>query len=1163
MPRYGTSDSGTGLISLSARIEQEYITRADDDGFADGDVMGVYIVDYDAGNPGELKDKGNRADNVHHTFDEKGRRWNPAYDIYWKDAHTMIDLYGYYPAGSPESVNACRFSVKTDQNRLTEGGMGGYEASDFLWGKVEGVSPTSNAIPLPMSHKMASARVVLAEGSGFAAGEWAELKKQVLVSSTARECEIDLSTGTVISVGDPDGTSIIPLATDEGWRAIIVPQTVAATSTLFSITVDGFPYRFSKNEDFTYSSGHMCNFTIRVDKKISDGKYELTLESESITPWENDPVSHDGYAREYVVVQSSAGGLREAVTQNGLDPAKIKNLKITGELNATDFYWMRDAMQMLQALNLKEVRIKGYGQEPNFGTPCIDDQIPPSAFYNVAQDAGMSTLTRVVLPDRLKSIGAHAFYDCHNLTGSLTIPEGVIDIQTGAFYGCRSLTGSLSLPSTLRYLGNGAMSADGKVDETYAEGNDHYNGVFSHCGFTCELMLPDGLELIRGYAFEQCSNLYGQLHLPQRLRRIGQRAFTGCGNLKGTLEIPQGVNDIPFETFVNCGFDGSLILHDGIMSIGESAFAGTAFRGELRLPKGLVVINDNVFSGCDFSGELKFPKGLAIIGALAFANNTRLTGTVEFPEGLQTIGAGAFANCRGLEGLVFPESLENISCDPAYGDNAGAFAHCYGINSIICRSSEPPYMVAEVFEGIAKDNFTVEVPESSVTAYGTAPGWCEFRRIAAHHELVCRPSVSCALGSGNTRTLTITSEGEWEVLSKPEWCRLSAMSGSYRDEINLTVSAMSGGESREGDVVFILKDKGYTASCHVTQYGYAYAEDEVLTLQKATRGSRGGINVVIIGDGFDALEIASGNYLEIVREAAEHFFAIEPFASYRNYFNVYTSFPVSTDSGIGGLNSIRHSRFGTTYTGTGNGVKCDEEEIFNYALGMPGVDNSNLDETVIIVIPNTTDYGGACLMWETGASIAFCPKNGDAYPYDFRGLIQHEAGGHAFGKLGDERILHNAFIDDCLCLCCDHKEEFEAAKRLGWYDNLELTGKSHAVGWSHLMTDSRYKATVDIFEGGFFHTRGVFRSELASCMNNDIPYYSAISRESIVRRIKRYAGETFDFEEFARIDTESATRSTHGFYSPSAIVTPKEGGGLSVRKGSPLKKRALKPKRKK
>ncbi len=80
----------------------------------------------------------------------------------------------------------------------------------------------------------------------------------------------------------------------------------------------------------------------------------------------------------------------------------------------------------------------------------------------------------------------------------------------------------------------------------------------------------------------------------------------------------------------------------------------------------------------------------------------------------------------------------------------------------------------------------------------------------------------------------------------------------------------------------------------------------------------------------------------------------------------------------------------------------------------------------------------------------------------------------------------------------------------------------HSVGWSHLIFDDRYSDIVDIYEGGYMHNRGVFRSESNSCMNNDIPYYSTISRESIVKRIKRYAGEEYSFEDFVKNDKRDA-----------------------------------------
>lgn len=449
------------------------------------------------------------------------------------------------------------------------------------------------------------------------------------------------------------------------------------------------------------------------------------------------------------------------------------------------------------------------------------------------------------------------------------------------------------------------------------------------------------------------------------------------------------------------------------------------------------------------------------------------------------------------------------------------------------------------FDGVAKDNFTVEVPEVAVAQYQTAPGWCDFKRIAAHHELVCRPSVACALSTEHKQTLVINAEGDWEVESMPDWCELSQTSGSKKTELTLTIKSTSTSDQREGDVVFRLKDKDYTHSCHVSQYGYEYAEDEFLTLQKATRGNNGGINIVILGDGYDAKEIASGAYINDMKQEIEYFFAIEPYTTYRDYFNVYTAFPLSTESGVGSLNTIRYNRFNTTYTD--NGLECDNDMVFDYVTGAPTVNRTNLDQTLIIIIPNSTEYGGVTQMWPSGAAIALCPKSDYAYPLDSRGLIQHEAGGHGFGKFADEYIYRNEFIKG------DYKDELLIGKSLGWYDNLELTGKMHEVGWSHLILDPRYSDIVDIYEGGYFFSRGVYRSEQNSCMNNNIPYFSTICRESIVRRIKRYAGEEFDFEEFVANDrrTIESRSSFMPSFDASSNVAPRSMPPV-IHKGSPL-----------
>ena len=1119
---FGSSEQhDSNRIQLSGDIEQVAVTRVNDNGFCNGDVMGVYIVDYDGNTPGTLKVSGNRGDNVRHTFDEPNYKWSSAYDLFWKDKHTHIDVYGYYPFANPESIEDYQFEVQKDQSTTTsEGEMGGYEASDFLWGKVSDVAPTTSVIRLPLAHRMSNARVTLIQGSGFAEGEWANTKKIVLTANVARKASINLSTGEIKTAGSAESTMTIPSRVNDEWRTIVVPQTVAAGTTLFSITIGGVPYKFTKNEALTYVAGKMMNFGIKVDKQAGSGTYKLTLVSESITPWENDLVSHDATAREYIVINSTAGHLKEAITAANKDYTKIKNLKITGKLNAQDFYFMRDYMSSLSAVNLKEVRIKkGSSTEGNWAIYGEDDELPTYCFYE------KSILTRIVFPDTLKRIKTFAL-NSSGLSGSLQIPEGVEGIERCAFSSCTNLNGTLTLPSTLKEL-----------DEE----------VFCSDNFTGELKLPEGLEEIGRLCFGSNFGFYGELKLPSHLKKLGMMAFRACRNLTGNLVIPQTLTSIPYEAFWHCGFDGNLQLHNGIITIGEGAFSGCKFKGELILPKDLQTLSPDCFDNNEFSGELILPKNLVNIGESAFAGNWRLTGTLEIPEDVANIGAGAFGQCSSLEKIILPSSLEFIG--------NGAFGDCFGINSIVCKGTMPPDIQSGAFNGVAKDNFTVEVPESAVSLYQSANGWREFKRIAAHHELVCRPSVACALSTEHKQKLVINAEGEWEVASKPDWCEVSPASGNKKTEVTLTIKGMAkNADNRDGKVVFRLKDKDYTHECNVSQYGYEYGEDEWITLQKATKGNKGGINIVLLGDGFNAKDIASGEYLNDIKQEVEYFFGIEPYKTYRDYFNVYTAIPLSTESGVGTVNTIRYNRFNTTFTG-GVGLKADYDEIFDYALGAPTVNKSNLNQTLIIIVPNSTDYGGICQMWPDGSAIAFCPKSTYGYPLDTRGVIQHEAGGHGFGKLGDEYIYHNAFIDACGCSCCGHVLEFNGAKSLGWYDNLELTGKMHSVGWSHLIFDDRYSDIVDIYEGGYMHNRGVFRSEPNSCMNNDIPYYSTISRESIVKRIKAYAGETYSFEDFVKNDKRDA-----------GIVESRAFGGNGdqrnagtyqhapvIHKGSPLK----------
>ena len=266
-------------VQIYNEIDQQPATKvAIDDGFCAGDEVGVYMVNYDGDTPGTLMVKDNQADNVRFKFSESGE-WVSDYDLFYKDNDTKVDFYGYYPYSDPTSIEAYAHEVEKDQSKEAENGMmAHYEASDFLWAKTAGVTPTEGKVILKFRHIMSSVRVRFAQGDGWAdASEYAAATKEVLVTNTIRKSTIDLSTGLVTPEGEAPLTGIIPLNDNGDFRAIVVPQTVAAGKTLLTISIDGAPRNFVREIDTEYLPGKMTTFDLTVSKKASTGEYEIEL----------------------------------------------------------------------------------------------------------------------------------------------------------------------------------------------------------------------------------------------------------------------------------------------------------------------------------------------------------------------------------------------------------------------------------------------------------------------------------------------------------------------------------------------------------------------------------------------------------------------------------------------------------------------------------------------------------------------------------------------------------------------------------------------------------------------------------------------------------------------------------------------------------------------
>ncbi len=1088
-------------IGLSAHIDQRNLTRADEQGFVTGDRMGIYIVDRENGEAGTLGASDNRASNLLYTFNGDTYTWSAPTSIYWRDQQTPIDIYGYYPgANYINDPNAYTFSVQRDQStEAANGELGGYEQSDLLWGKAENISYTEKCITITYGHILAGVRVQLKKGDGITNTEWEKLEKIVLIDNTVTKASVNLSHGKV----ETFGTNATPIRmapqSEDQYRAVVIPQTVSAGKQLLSITLDGRSYSHRLESTMTYQSGKLHNFAMTVSKSQQTGDYELSVAFNGISPWENDETSHQFSALAYVIAHcEDAGTLRESITAAGYEYRTVQNLKVTGTLTTEDFTLLRDSMPALKHLNLKDAEIKNiyhsYWTSDYNGSLVeyyLDNELPPGAFY------GNKTIRSLILPTTLTRIGGGALRETQLMYSTLEVPEGVTYIGDNAFSYLEDNGVELILPSTL--------------DSICAS-------AFHHCHFACELQLSDNITYIGDDAFTYTPNFYGTFHVPSKLKSVDGAfgALGSNGSFNGEIEIPQGITSVCGAFGIALSKRVALTLPAGVKTIGrgwpDKGFASIIFNDDLEeigdecfawynmppdgimLPSHLQKIGYRAFLENGLEGELIIPENCLIIGGGAFKDN-QLT-KVQLPSRLEIINGETFRNSRQLTKITIPKHVSYIG--------EYAFAGCIALQTIVCLNPEPPVLGSNAFADNFMDKLILEVPEQSVELYRHTDGWKEFQNITAYHELAFNVSEIVCLDKGTTRTGILSAEGSWKVSECPSWVTVSPSSGSGKEELTITVSSTT--ESREGQIVFRLTDQDYTTYTDVQQvYSDDYREDATVTLQTATVGGIA-VPLFMVGEGYGAEDIVSGQYLSDMQEQMEHLFSIEPYKTYRNYFTVTTAYACSPESGIGGLTRFRPD----------NARERANDLVWQYAQEYGTGIRAG---TAILVLCNTPVYGNHTDLWDDGTSFSWIGLTPDSYPYDQCGDVLHYLGGRGFGKLGPEYVNHFTFMKTCTCPGCNMTAEYNTMRQRGWWQNVSISSKMTDLPWQPFIFHETYASYVDVYEGALNHSRSTYRSESQSVMGAaHIYYYNTISRYEIVKRIMAAVGKTISFDEFTQND---------------------------------------------
>ena len=153
--------------------------------------------------------------------------------------------------------------------------------------------------------------------------------------------------------------------------------------------------------------------------------------------------------------------------------------------------------------------------------------------------------------------------------------------------------------------------------------------------------------------------------------------------------------------------------------------------------------------------------------------------------------------------------------------------------------------------------------------------------------------------------------------------------------------------------------------------------------------------------------------------------------------------------------------------------------------------------------------------WGCGKAVSYIPKV--PLKMDFRGLVQHEAGGHGFAKLADEYVGQSGSS-----ITEDVKGNIKRFESYGWYRNVDFTDDPSSVKWSHILADERYAAEPEgIYEGALGCASGVWRPTAESVMRDNQGQFNAPSREAIWYRIHKLANGPdwqYSFDSFAEYD---------------------------------------------
>lgn len=262
-------------------------------------------------------------------------------------------------------------------------------------------------------------------------------------------------------------------------------------------------------------------------------------------------------------------------------------------------------------------------------------------------------LEKIVIHDKIKSIGSAAFFNAGNLRAVY-----IDDIASWCNINFKDYSSNPLCFATRLYVKNVPVS---------------------------EIIVPDGVKSIPSLAFS-CNNLI-TVKIPPSVKSI-DASFMGAKNLKNVV-LNEGLELIGGKTFENCTSLETITIPSTVKTLGFGTFRGCTALKSINVPDSVETIGDGSFEKCYNLRSVVFGNGITDIALDMFSDCSSLDSVV-LGDSVTSIKKSAFSGCSSLQTLVLPKSLQSVG--------AYAFDECASLEKIYYMGTAQEWSTVTVSE---------------------------------------------------------------------------------------------------------------------------------------------------------------------------------------------------------------------------------------------------------------------------------------------------------------------------------------------------------------------------------------------------------------------------------------------------------------------------------